>query len=477
MVNGRGGNLLSALDAIDRAVGWCARTKGYRRRTGLLATATLTALVVILNVNSAWASCAAGILIANLKPSTPTSDFVVHADGTATHVPTGLIWKRAVEDGVGFSDIGIYGVPGVDLPLNWEKAMMLAEASDFAGYTDWRMPNAKELQSIVETCGYSPALNLEVFPNWPPGLPSLPDFWSSTTLDGTNAYLLQAYDGQTNIAIKTATHLIRLVRGGEGFGAFDAQADYVPDAFSFTPVTNADRSTAYISNTITVAGISTVSPISIVGGEYRINGGAFTSDSGTVVIDDVVDVRQTSSDQYTTLTTATLTIGGVSGNFNVTTKSAPVSDPKFPLPSGPNSFPGDGACALIGPAGENSNPAYAKPLGEFIAGGKFYLTLELGEVAGPVDVYIVVELPNGEKFTLNSAKQWVPFPPPTPFLKNIQNPVAMTDVFNHLFSKALADIPPGPYKAYLVMVPAGASPASFDFAKSPYYRWCFGKTF
>jgi hypothetical protein len=34
--------------------------------------------------------------------------------------------------------------------LDWEDALAYAESSTLAGYDDWRLPNVKELQSIVD---------------------------------------------------------------------------------------------------------------------------------------------------------------------------------------------------------------------------------------------------------------------------------------------------------------------------------------
>jgi len=94
-----------------------------------------------------------------------------------------------------------------------------------------------------------------------------------------------------------------------------------PDAFSFTDVTDAELSTSYESNAITVAGISAPTPISITGGEYSINDGAYTSADGTVSNGQTVKVRLTSSANYSMTRDATLTIGGVSDTFSVTTKA------------------------------------------------------------------------------------------------------------------------------------------------------------
>lgn len=106
-----------------------------------------------------------------------------------------------------------------------------------------------------------------------------------------------------------------------------------PDAFSFIAQTGAALNSVATSNTITVAGINSASAISIVGGTYSIGGGAYVSTPGSVNNGDTVTVRQTASASYNTLTTATLTIGGVSGAFNVTTQAAPVGS------SEPNSIP------------------------------------------------------------------------------------------------------------------------------------------
>jgi hypothetical protein len=95
--------------------------------------------------------------------------------------------------------------------------------------------------------------------------------------------------------------------------------DPVPDAFAFSPVTGAAQSTVVQSGPITVAGINAPAPVSIAGGEYSINGGAFAAAAGTVVNGDQVSVRLTSAATEATLATATLTIGGVSAAFNVTT--------------------------------------------------------------------------------------------------------------------------------------------------------------
>jgi len=62
------------------------------------------------------------------------NDFTDNGDGTITDNATGLMWQQA-DDGNTY---------------DWQGALKYAEELDLAGYDDWRMPNAKELQSIVD---------------------------------------------------------------------------------------------------------------------------------------------------------------------------------------------------------------------------------------------------------------------------------------------------------------------------------------
>lgn len=100
----------------------------------------------------------------NLVASTPLSRFTIHGDGTVTDLKTGLMWKQCSE---GFSGDGC--LTGRMQNAFWDATLnsikTLNEGNGFAGYKDWRLPNIKELHSIVEAQCYRPAVNLDVFPN------------------------------------------------------------------------------------------------------------------------------------------------------------------------------------------------------------------------------------------------------------------------------------------------------------------------
>lgn len=95
--------------------------------------------------------------------------------------------------------------------------------------------------------------------------------------------------------------------------------DTTPDAFSFIVVTGAPLNLPVTSQAITVSGINTAASISIAGGEYSIDGGDFTSTSGTVRNGQTVAVKVISATTVETETRADITIGGITSSFLVTT--------------------------------------------------------------------------------------------------------------------------------------------------------------
>ncbi|MDO6563193.1 DUF1566 domain-containing protein [Amphritea sp. 1_MG-2023] len=97
------------------------------------------------------------------------NDFSHNNDGTVTDNATGLMWQQ--------SDDGIR--------RNWQDSLAAAEASTLAGYNDWRLPNIKELQSIVKYGGEVaawPAIDTRFFTLTGKNTTADPLWvWSSTT--------------------------------------------------------------------------------------------------------------------------------------------------------------------------------------------------------------------------------------------------------------------------------------------------------
>jgi uncharacterized delta-60 repeat protein len=107
--------------------------------------------------------------------------------------------------------------------------------------------------------------------------------------------------------------------------------DATPDPFTFTPQNGVPLNSVATSNEVTITGIDASTAISVVGGEYSVNNNSYTTFIGTITNGSTVRVRQTSSGSYSTTTQTTLTVGGISGTFNVTTMAAP---PSGPIPVG-----------------------------------------------------------------------------------------------------------------------------------------------
>jgi PKD repeat protein len=103
--------------------------------------------------------------------------FVNNGDGTITDRATGLMWSRN-DSGAG---------------MNWSNALAWAQAmnaSNHLGHGDWRLPNAKELQSIMDytrspattaSAAINPVFNCTAITN-EGGAADFPFYWSGTTL-------------------------------------------------------------------------------------------------------------------------------------------------------------------------------------------------------------------------------------------------------------------------------------------------------
>ena len=102
------------------------------------------------------------------------NDFVDNGDSTITDNATGLMWAQSDSES------------GMD----WETALAYAEDSSYAGYDDWRLPNVKELQSIVDYSGVFPAIDpifmITGITN-EAGNADYPYFWTSTSAGSTAA--------------------------------------------------------------------------------------------------------------------------------------------------------------------------------------------------------------------------------------------------------------------------------------------------
>lgn len=102
--------------------------------------------------------------------------------------------------------------------------------------------------------------------------------------------------------------------------------DTTPNEINFAATEGAEPNALITSQTVTISGINAATPISISGGEYSIVGGAFTSTAGTITNGQTLAVRLTASDKTNTQKAVTVTVGGVSATFSVTTFADTTAD-------------------------------------------------------------------------------------------------------------------------------------------------------
>jgi Protein of unknown function (DUF1566) len=165
-----------------------------------------SSLALLSNLGLCFVFSAHAVCRTDIKTDTPDSRFVVNSNGTVTDNKTRLMWKRCPE--------GLSGVTcsvGTPQTMTWKAALDISSASGFAGFDDWRLPNIKELESIVERRCYNPSINETSFPNTPPN-----DFWSSSVLvDSSHAWSVTFYEGFNNFSYKPDNAYVRLVRSGQ----------------------------------------------------------------------------------------------------------------------------------------------------------------------------------------------------------------------------------------------------------------------
>jgi hypothetical protein len=113
------------------------------------------------------------VLYVRDNPDYGTNNFVDNGDQTISDQATGLMWQQSD------SDTG----------YNWKDALNYCETLSLARYEDWRLPNAKELQSIVDytrspdttsSAAIDPLFNTTAITD-EAGNTNYPFYWTSTT--------------------------------------------------------------------------------------------------------------------------------------------------------------------------------------------------------------------------------------------------------------------------------------------------------
>ncbi|CAN2045259.1 hypothetical protein GMMP1_1510011 [Candidatus Magnetomoraceae bacterium gMMP-1] len=123
-------------------------------------------------------------------------NLIINGDGTIKDKNTGLMWQQVT----------------APKKMTWQQALKYCEKLNFAGYNDWRLPNIKELASIVDLRKYKPAIDGKYFSE------TMSEFyWSSSSAAGYNGFAwgVYFYVGYDNYGTKSSSYYVRAVRFGQ----------------------------------------------------------------------------------------------------------------------------------------------------------------------------------------------------------------------------------------------------------------------
>lgn len=183
-------------------------SKAKSKKQKMATAKILISCVLLLNGAIAAADCR----IADLYQTAAPERFQANYNGTVTDNITGLMWQTCV---LGLS--GNLCQDGKAKAMSWDDGMAAALSDKAAGFTNWRLPNIKELASLIEYSCVSPALNTALFPN--PGRTHTQTnqqeytAWSSTPYYDSGAIrYIDFINGADNSRARSSKELIRLVR-------------------------------------------------------------------------------------------------------------------------------------------------------------------------------------------------------------------------------------------------------------------------
>jgi hypothetical protein len=163
-----------------------------------------------------------------------TLSYTDNGDGTITDNNTCLMWEKKSFDGGLHDANNAYrwsGGEDVETIWDWLDEVNGEGGTGFAGYSDWRVPNVKELQSIVNYENFVPAVSSPAFNDdctatstctvLTCSCTAAAGYWSSSTPAGGSdfAWVVSFGGGSVFGSFKNNGFPVRAVRGGSNLGS------------------------------------------------------------------------------------------------------------------------------------------------------------------------------------------------------------------------------------------------------------------
>jgi len=200
----------SALFCTPAVKGATATVDGFRGLPG-------TDQVGCWNGSGVPIACAGTGYDGDVQAGAPLA-YVDNGDGTVTDLNTGLMWEKKSDDG---------SIHDKDATYTLDDALTVhvggLNAASFAGHDDWRVPNVRELQSIVDFHTTNPAVSAAFNTACTAGCDvttcsctTATFYWSSTAYMNSpgNKWQVDFVGGYVNNGGNINLHSVRAVRGG-----------------------------------------------------------------------------------------------------------------------------------------------------------------------------------------------------------------------------------------------------------------------
>lgn len=131
------------------------------------------------------------VIVLTLSAPAWCAAFKDNGNGTVTDLATGLTWQQQ----------------GDNTKRSWAVAGTYCRSLSLGGKSDWRLPDIKELQSIVDNRLQAPAVDGIAFPGTNPSY-----YWSATTPSIGYAWHVSFLNGYVDYHLKSTPYYVRCVR-------------------------------------------------------------------------------------------------------------------------------------------------------------------------------------------------------------------------------------------------------------------------